>query len=273
MLREGDGRRACATLNDKKAAGYGTLGGMSGEIVTLTGIAARIMRVRERIEVAAPRAGRAATDVTLIAVTKTVDAQTIHAAAVAGIRDVGENKVQEAASKVGALSNLPGGLRWHLIGHLQRNKARRAVELFTAVHSIDSLALATTVSQHAAQLGKTVDVFAQVNVSGEATKSGFASEDFLRNARSLAGLPALRWRGIMTIAPDGESAPTLHALFAATRMLHARVREQFEAHTWDALSMGMTNDFEIAIEEGATHVRVGRAIFGERTAGTQAIEL
>jgi pyridoxal phosphate enzyme (YggS family) len=146
---------------------------------------------------------------------------------------------------------------------------RRAVELFPVIQSIDNLALATTVSQEAMRVAKTVDVFAQVNVSGEASKSGFTPSEFLDAARALAELPALHWRGVMTIAPEGASAAALHAVFAATRSLSGDVREQFRGHAWDALSMGMTNDFEIAIEEGATHVRVGRAIFGERTAATR----
>jgi pyridoxal phosphate enzyme (YggS family) len=237
--------------------------------MTCTGIAARVMQVRERMEGAAQRVGRAASEVTLIAVTKTMDASIVREAVIAGIRDLGENKVQEAAGKVGALSDQLD-LCWHLIGHLQRNKARRAVQLFPVIHSIDSLALATAVSQEAMRMTKRVDVFAQVNVSGEATKSGFARSEFLSAARSLAELPALHWRGVMTIAPEGASDDALHAVFAATRSLHSEVREQFRGHAWDALSMGMTNDFEIAIEEGATHVRVGRAIFGERTAGTRA---
>jgi pyridoxal phosphate enzyme (YggS family) len=244
---------------------------MTGETMTRTGIAARVMQVRERMEAAAHRVGRAASEITLIAVTKTVDEGVIREAVIAGIRDLGENKVQEAAGKVGALSDQPD-LRWHLIGHLQRNKVRRAVQLFPVIHSIDSLALATTVSQEAMRRSKTIDVFAQVNVSGEATKSGFARSEFLDAARSLAELPGLRWRGVMTMAPEGESAAALRAVFAATRLLYATAREQFRGHAWDALSMGMTSDFEIAIEEGATHVRVGRAIFGERTAVNTGIE-
>lgn len=142
--------------------------------------------------------------------------------------------------------------------------------LFPVIHSIDSLALATTVSHEVLRAAKTIEVFAQVNVSGEAAKSGFAIDEFLSAVPMLAELPALRWRGIMTIAPEGAPVAALHTVFGVTRTLHGTVREQFRGHDWNALSMGMTNDFEIAIEEGATHVRVGRAIFGERTAGTQA---
>lgn len=229
----------------------------------------QVGRVRERIAAAAQRAGRATSEITLIAVTKTMTDGPIRQAVVAGVRDLGENKVQEAAGKVAAFAAWPT-LRWHLLGHLQRNKARRAVALFPVIHSIDSLDLASTVSQEAQRAATTVEVFAQVNVSGEDTKSGFAVDAFLRTARALAELPALSWRGIMTIGPEGAGAGELHALFAATRRLQAQVREEFQGHAWDALSMGMSNDFEIAIEEGATHVRVGRAIFGERTAEIQA---
>jgi pyridoxal phosphate enzyme (YggS family) len=183
--------------------------------------------------------------------------------AAAGIRDLGENRVQELASKVADLVDHPQ-LRWHLIGQLQRNKVRKAVEASHAIHSIDSLALAQRVSDEAEKLGKFVELFAQINVSAETSKSGFAPDDFLLTMDMLASLPSVRWRGLMTIAPEGASDDVLRYLFSGLRELHGRATESFDPTDWNALSMGMTNDFEIAIEEGATHVRVGRAIFGER---------
>jgi pyridoxal phosphate enzyme (YggS family) len=230
-------------------------------------IEGRLALVRGRIARAAARAGRAPEAVTLIAVTKTMPAATVRAAALAGIGDVGENRVQEAQEKIGQLGDLQ--LRWHLVGHLQRNKARRAVGCFDAIHSIDTLELAQAVARFATEAGKRVEAFVQVNVSGEASKSGFSPEAFRRHAADLARLAGVRWRGLMTMAPEGADPAALRALFAATRRLHEEARGRFGAG-WDALSMGMTDDFEIAIEEGATHVRIGRAIFGERVAAISA---
>ena len=229
-------------------------------------IAGRLAAVRECIALAASGAGRAADAVTLIAVSKTMDDATVRAAARAGVADVGENKVQEAGAKVAALGDLP--LRWHLIGHLQGNKAKRAVELFDTIHTIDSLQLATALSRHAALRGRPLEVFAQVNVSGEATKEGFDPQTLRAEAAALAALPDLRWRGLMTIAPATADERALRAVFAATRRLHEEMACGF-GDGWDALSMGMSNDYPQAIAEGATHVRVGRAIFGERAVAGQ----
>ena len=232
-------------------------------------VAERIAVVRARIEAAARKVGRDPASVTLVAVTKTMKPETIRAAALAGIREIGENKVQEAFAKRGELFDLPA-LRWHLIGHLQQNKVRRAAETFTTIQSVDSLELATAISRHAAAGGRIMAVFAQVNVSGEASKSGFSPEAFSRAAPALAALPALSWRGLMTMAPEGADEAGLRAVFAATRQLRDREAAHFDPADWHSLSMGMTNDFEPAIEEGATHVRVGRAIFGERTETVRA---
>lgn len=231
-------------------------------------IEARLGAVRERVELAAARAGRDPAAVTLIAVTKTRDAGTVAAAALAGVRDVGENRVQEAEGKIIALAGQPH-VRWHLIGHLQRNKARRAVELFDVIHSVDSLALAGTLSRHADEQRRSLQVFAQVNVSGEITKSGFEPADLLAQAPAMAVLPALHWRGLMTIGPLDADERTLRGVFGRTRTLSAELATVFDPQRWNALSMGMSDDFEWAIEEGATHLRVGRAIFGERDTATQ----
>ena len=237
-------------------------------IGTAQKIAARAALIRARIDDAARRAGRDPAAVTLIAVTKTMSVETIRAAALAGIRDIGENKVQEASLKVADLLDQPE-LRWHLIGHLQRNKARRAAETFSTIQSVDSPALAAALSGHIMERGRTLDVFAQVNVSGEAEKFGFPPSQFIEQAGRLAGLPGLHWRGLMTLAPEGAEEATLRAVFRATRQLGEEAASVFNPAHWNALSMGMSNDFEIAVEEGATHVRVGRAIFGERTETVQ----
>jgi pyridoxal phosphate enzyme (YggS family) len=229
-------------------------------------MATRLAAVHQGIALAATRAGRPATAVTLIAVSKTMDAATVRAAALAGIGDLGENKVQEAAAKIAELSDV--SLRWHLIGHLQRNKAKRAAELFDMIHTIDSLELATALSHHAAGRARPLQVLAQVNVSGEATKEGFDPRTLRDEAAALAALPHLQWRGLMTIAPATDDEAPLRAVFAATRRLQEELAAGF-GDGWDALSMGMTNDYPLAIAEGATHVRVGRAIFGERTVAGQ----
>jgi PLP dependent protein len=235
---------------------------------TIQTLSARIGEVRARIERAAARAGRPAAAITLIAVTKTMPAETVHAAALAGITDVGENRVQEASAKIAALGT-GTQVHWHLIGHLQRNKVKRAAALFETIHSIDSLELAQALGDAAAAHGRTLHAFLQVNSSGEATKSGFAPEEVRRCAASLAGVPHLRWRGLMTIAPAGADSAALRSIFASTRELQRALAADFDPADWHALSMGMSDDFEIAIEEGATHVRVGRALFGERTLAAQ----
>jgi hypothetical protein len=235
---------------------------------TVQKIAARAALLRARIDDAARRAGRNPNSVTLIAVTKTMSVETIRAAALAGIRDIGENKVQEAFLKHGELLDQPE-LRWHLIGHLQRNKTRRAIETFSTIQSVDSLELASLLSRQVVERGKMLDVFAQVNVSGETEKFGFPPSRFVEQAALLADLPGLHWRGLMTIAPEGADELTLRAVFRMTQYLHRKTAGAFDPTTWNALSMGMSNDFEIAVEEGATHVRVGRAIFGERTETVQ----
>lgn len=245
----------------------GTLPSMV-EVDRDTSIKGCVARVREHIARAAARSGRAPEAVTLLAVTKTMPAAVVRAAADAGVGDVAENRVQEAQEKIHALADLRG-LRWHLIGHLQRNKARRAVECFDAIHSIDTLALAQAVARYAEETGRRIDGFVQVNASGESSKSGFAPDALRRHVEALAGLGAVRWRGLMTIAPEGARAADLRAVFAATRELQRELRAAFGAG-WDSLSMGMTGDYEIAIEEGATHVRIGRAIFGERTAAAMS---
>ncbi|WP_029215134.1 YggS family pyridoxal phosphate-dependent enzyme [Kallotenue papyrolyticum] len=239
-------------------------------------IADNLARVRERIAAAARRSGRASEAITLVAVTKTHGPAIVRLAQAAGITDCGENRVQEAEQKIAALRDLP--LRWHLIGHLQRNKARRAVALFDLIHSVDSLRLAQTLDRLVAEQAppRRLPVLLQINVSGEASKEGFDLPGGLDNRQALpafyatiaqiVALPHLELRGLMTIAPYSNDPETTRPVFRALRLLRDDLARRFPQAGWNQLSMGMTNDFEVAIEEGATIVRIGRALFGERIA-------
>lgn len=223
-------------------------------------LARNLDEVRRRVAGAAARAGRDAGAVTVVAVSKTVPAERVRAAIAAGATDLGENRVQEAAPKIDTLGH---AVTWHLIGHLQRNKARAAVTLFDLIHGVDGVELATALNRHAATLGKRQRVLFQVNVSGEESKSGFALDALRAEAARLAALPSLRPEGLMTIAPQGASEAELRRVFGRLYALRDELAPAFGAE-WRHLSMGMTDDYEIAVEEGATFVRVGRAIFGER---------
>jgi len=215
-------------------------------------VAANLAAVRARIARAAERARRDPAGVRLIAVSKTMPAALVRAAIDAGATDVGENYVQEAIDKRAVVGD---GARWHLIGHLQRNKAARAVETFDCIQTIDSPALAAAVARHAAAAGRTMRVLLEVKLGGEASKSGVPPAD-LPALLDAARVSALVVDGLMTVPPPGEpEAARPH--FRALRELAAR-------HGLRELSMGMTDDFEVAIEEGATMIRIGRAIFGAR---------
>jgi pyridoxal phosphate enzyme (YggS family) len=219
----------------------------------LDNISQRIEAVERRIAAACSRAGRARDEVTLIAVTKGFGADVIRQAHAAGLRDFGENRVQEASRKLPALGDLEG-VTWHLIGHLQTNKTRPALQLFDIIHSVDSLHLAEELSRRAPH---TVPAFIEVSVVGESSKFGVTLEDLPRVYESVSRLANVDVRGLMTVAPLADDAEELRPVFR-------RLRETADSLNLGGLSMGMTNDFEVAIEEGATHVRVGRAIFGER---------
>ncbi len=231
-------------------------------------IADSIGRVRERIEAAARRAGRSPAEIALMAVTKTVSPERIREAYQAGLRMFGENRVQEFAGKADALKDLPD-IEWHMIGHLQTNKASKAVELFAAVDSVDSVRLAEKLNLAAGQLGKKVVALIEINVGGEAAKSGLSSESpELENLLRVAPqFEHLEFRGLMAIPPFSDDPRQARPYFRKLREL----RDQIAARrlpnvSMEALSMGMSHDFEIAIEEGSTCVRVGTAIFGERAA-------
>lgn len=215
---------------------------------------ANFERVRDRIAAAAQRAGRRADDVTLVAVSKSVAPERLDEALRLGISVFGENKLQEAKAKIPLVSSRA---RWHMIGHLQTNKARDAVELFELIHSVDSVKLAAELNKWAERAGKTLPVLLEVNVSGEASKFGLKPEDVPGALEQIAALPRLEAQGLMTLAPFAEDAEKSRACFR-------RLRELRDALGLRQLSMGMSNDFEVAVEEGATLVRVGTAIFGER---------
>ena len=217
-------------------------------------VATNLERVRERLARAAERAGRRPGDVLLIGVSKTVEVERIRAAVAAGVTALGENRVQEAKGKVAELGRLAA---WHLIGHLQTNKVKDALPLFDLIHSVDRLELAREIERRAAARGQVVDVLLQVNVAAEASKGGVGPEAVGETLDSIGKLSHLRVRGLMTIPPEVERAEDSRAWFC-------QLRELAERHGLRELSMGMSGDFEVAIEEGATMVRVGTAIFGPR---------
>jgi pyridoxal phosphate enzyme (YggS family) len=230
-------------------------------------ISDNIAAVRERIVVAARRAGRSRADIALMAVTKTHSPERIREAYTAGLRLFGENRVQEFATKAGALADL-AGVEWHMIGHLQTNKAGKVVELFNAVDSVDSARLAEKLDAAAQNMGKKLALLIEVNVGGEAAKSGVAPDSRELEELLLAapGFEALEFRGLMTVPPFSDDTERARPFFRQLRQLRdAIAARNLPAIRMDVLSMGMSHDFEIAIEEGSTCVRVGTAIFGERT--------
>jgi PLP dependent protein len=223
--------------------------------------AARFAAMRLRIAEAAAADGRDPHEITLIAVSKTMAPAAIRAAYAAGARHFGENRVQEAAAKIPALA-LPD-VQWELIGTLQRNKVRAALSFAARIHSVESIELAREIDRIAGELGRVVPVLVQVNVAGEATKHGVASADAVPLARAISGLAHLRGAGLMTVAPIADDPEVVRPVFRRLRALRDRLLGEVSP-TWEALSMGMTDDYPVAIAEGATLVRVGRAIFGER---------
>jgi PLP dependent protein len=234
-------------------------------------VADNIARIQERIQSAAKRAGRDASQITLMAVSKTFPADSIRQAYDAGVRAFGENRVQEFAGKIDAVRDLAGA-DWHLIGHLQTNKTAKAAELFHAVDSVDSVRLAKKLNEAAAAAGKKLPVLVELNVGGEAAKTGMPADSAeLDQLLSLAPqLEHLLIRGLMTVPPYNEDPQQARPFFCKLREVRDQVaKRQLPGVSMDALSMGMSHDFEVAIEEGSTCVRVGTAIFGERAARTQ----
>lgn len=223
-----------------------------------------LQQVLEQIESAAIGCGRVPDSVRLVAVSKTVPAEQVRAAIEAGVTTLGENYVQEARDKIEALADCE--VSWHFIGHLQSNKAKYAVKLFDLIHSVDSVKLAEEIDKRAAGIDKTQAVLVQVNIAEEETKSGVSVEESTALVREISALKHLEVRGLMTMPPFFNQPERVRPYFKALRQLRDRIREMDIAGTaLEELSMGMTGDFKVAIEEGATLVRIGTAIFGERT--------
>lgn len=227
-------------------------------------LADNIDQVRARIVEAARRVERDPAEITLVAVSKTKPLELVEMAYNVGVRDFGENRVQEALAKIEQFH--PQEVRWHLIGHLQSNKAGKVVAPFACVHSVDSLHLAQTLNRHAQAQGKRLSILLQVNVADEASKEGMSLAEAPELAKQIAALPAIRIEGLMTIAPLVNDPQEVRPVFRELRLLRDRLRDEVSDASWEQLSMGMTDDYHIAIEEGATIVRVGRAIFGQRPA-------
>lgn len=237
---------------------------MSQEVVSAA-IAANLAEVRARIAAAAARAGRPADAVTLVAVSKTHPLAAIEAAYAAGQRDFGENRVEELWPKVEeARARGLDDIRWHLIGTIQSRKSQAAIGPFALIHSVDRLKLAARLSRDAVAAGVDMAVLLEVNVSGEMSKHGFTSDELLAETAQLQQLPGLRVQGLMTMAPYEAEAEQTRPVFRALRLLRDQAVAALPGVDWPHLSMGMTNDFEVAVEEGATLVRIGSAIFGAR---------
>jgi hypothetical protein len=225
-------------------------------------VAANYARVREQVAQVAQRCGRPPEAITIVCAAKTKGPELVRAALAAGATDIGENYVQEAQQK---MAQVPEPARWHLIGHLQRNKARIAVRLFTLIHSLDSIALAQELHRQAEKQGIVVRTLIEVNLGNEPTKSGIAAQQIESLLERVAVLPCLRVEGLMTIPPPGPNAEAARPYFRALTQLRERYATARVANIeLRELSMGMTDDYRVAIEEGATIVRIGRAIFGER---------
>ena len=222
----------------------------------------QIKRVRENINQACMRSGRNPEDVTLIAVSKTKPVSMIEEALQSGILDYGENKVQEIVDKY---EKLPKDIRWHMIGHLQRNKVRQVIDKVGLIHSVDSLRLAEQIETEAARLGITADILLEVNVAREESKYGFFLEEVGQAIDAIRGFSHIKIRGLMTIAPFVENPEENRAIFKKLYDLSVDMKSKnIDNVTMSVLSMGMTNDYEVAIEEGATMIRVGTGIFGTR---------
>jgi pyridoxal phosphate enzyme (YggS family) len=214
---------------------------------------------------AARRVGRT-DDITLVAVSKTVDIERIRAAIEAGQRTFGENRVQEAVAKIEALADASPPITWHLLGHVQTNKVKTVVGRFACVESVDSLRLAEHLDRRAHEAGIKLPILLEVNVGGEESKSGFSPEALEREAETIVRMTSLQLQGLMTIAPISDEPEDVRWVFRRLRALRDTIRERHSLAGFSHLSMGMSNDYEVAIEEGATIVRIGRALFGDRAA-------
>jgi hypothetical protein len=223
--------------------------------------------LRERVQRAAWAAGRPASAVRIVAVTKAHPLEAVDAAVAMGLRDLGENRVEELEEKVRARGR--EAVTWHMIGHVQSRKAKRAAQLAHLTHSLDSQSLAVRLSRIGVDEARDIRVLAQVNTSGEASKSGFAAEDAVEKIHEISELPRLRVEGLMTMAPWVDDETVLHAAFGRLRDIRDDLR-RLTSRVGAELSMGMTNDLEIAIREGSTMIRIGTALFGARSTEKEA---
>jgi pyridoxal phosphate enzyme (YggS family) len=225
----------------------------------MSNLSENLKRVQGRIAAAAERSGRSPEEIRLVAVTKTVPAEVIESAVSCGVTIVGENRIQEALVKH---SQVTAPVRWHMVGHVQRNKVKKALEIFDLIHSVDSFRLAREISDRSETLGRPADILVQVNTSGEPSKFGLPPGETIPFLESLAPLPGLRILGLMTIGAFLPEAERVRPCFRQLRGIFERAKD-LELPNGDMrfLSMGMTNDFEVAIEEGANMVRIGTAIF------------
>ena len=230
-----------------------------------TMIEENVRKIKERVALACSRVNRDPAAITIVAVSKGRSVQEIREAAAAGITDVGENRIQEAAVKYNGLRLAACGLRpvkWHLVGHLQTNKVKDAVKIFDLIHSVDSPHLAVEIDKEAAKINKVQDILIQVNTSGEVTKFGLKPDAAVEVIKEIAGLKNISIKGLMTIAPLSDNPEQTRPYFRALRELKDKLVQLWtvDCGLW-TLSMGMTDDFEVAIEEGATMLRLGRAVF------------
>jgi hypothetical protein len=225
-------------------------------------IASNIDRVKEHIKKAAERSGRSADDIVLIAVTKTIDVERIKAAVNCGIKDLGENRVQELTAKYPYISD---DVRWHMIGRLQTNKVKYIIDKVSLIHSVDSLKLLKEIDKRSEIANRIMDILIEVNVAGEASKGGVAVEDVIDFVKQSASFENIRIKGLMTVAPQADDPEIVRPYFVQMNDLSYKIKKlKLDNVEMKYLSMGMSGDFEVAIEEGSNMVRIGTAIFGER---------
>ena len=237
-----------------------------GSQIAESTLATVLNSIRQRISDACVRAGRNESEVTLVAVSKTVSAECVRAAIEAGVTILGENRVQEAEAKLALLADLRSQVKWHLIGHLQSNKARKALSLFDVVQSVADESIAARLNRMAEESGKRLPVFIEVNLAGEVSKSGAAPQQVLPLMTAISQFPALELQGLMSVPPFLDNPENVRPFFRQLRALRDEaLRAGIAPPTCTQLSMGMSHDFEVAIEEGATLVRIGTALFGART--------
>lgn len=228
----------------------------------MSSVRENLLRVREQMKDACIRSARGE-EVTLIAVSKTKPLELLKEAYDAGVRDFGENRVQEILEKA---PRLPSDIRWHMIGHLQKNKVRQIIDKVTLIHSVDSVELAAQIEKEAAKRALTMDILLEVNVAGEASKYGFTAEEVPEAVRQISNFPHIRMKGLMTIAPFVENPELNRDVFKKLYQLCVDInRKSIDNMSMRVLSMGMTGDYQVAVEEGATMIRVGTGIFGTRT--------